>query len=336
MAAVRVTILYLTAVLASSIVGLVAWTVGLSVTLSVAVLVFGVLLWVPAALALRGVASLDRGLVGLVPAPARCSLATAGRRRPARSISSRPRCSDPRIWADLKWAVLNSILGFVAATVAIAVTAEVVSLVLMPLWWWALSDPEHQYATLNLGIYTVTSTGWALVTTGIGLALAPVALLIHIRRGRLGSQPRGAEPARATAQAASASTRHAGRAAPARPPARGMAPAPRAHAALPPRHRIGTKPAQTWHICVLDRSHDLGHDHGPYLATLKPKKSRSSRRDARVDRDRGASRARLDRVRAHVRQGDLGAPQAVRRYRYRRGARRASRRSASSSRTAPS
>ena len=58
-------------------------------------------------------------------------------------------------------------------------TAEVVSLITMPLWWWAITDPHHQYATLNLGIYTVTSTGWALVTTGIGLALAPVALLLN-------------------------------------------------------------------------------------------------------------------------------------------------------------
>jgi hypothetical protein len=87
--------------------------------------------------------------------------------------------TDPRIWADLRWAVLNSIFGFVAAMIAISVTAEVLSLIAMPLWRWAISDPHQQYATLNLGIYTVTSTGWALVTTGIGLALAPVALLIN-------------------------------------------------------------------------------------------------------------------------------------------------------------
>ena len=171
-------LLYLTAVLGSSIAGFVVWTVGVSVTLSVIVLVFGAFVWIPAALALRGVASLDRGLVSWY------------RRRPVlaryrRSPSDSPidqlktAVSDRRIWADLKWVVLNSIFGFVAATVAITVTGEVVSLILMPLWWWALSDPQHQYATLNLGIYTVTSTGWALVTTGIGLALAPVALLIN-------------------------------------------------------------------------------------------------------------------------------------------------------------
>ena len=171
-------LLYLTAVLGSSIAGFVVWTVGVSVTLSVIVLVFGALVWIPAALALRGVASLDRGLVSWY------------RRRPVlaryrRSPSDSPidqlktAVSDRRIWADLKWVVLNSIFGFVAVTVAITVTGEVVSLILMPLWWWALSDPQRQYATLNLGIYTVTSTGWALVTTGIGLALAPAALLIN-------------------------------------------------------------------------------------------------------------------------------------------------------------
>jgi hypothetical protein len=69
--------------------------------------------------------------------------------------------------------------------VAVAVTAEVISLIAMPLWWWAINDPDHQYATLNLGIYTVTSTGWAFLTAAIGLALAPVALGINHGLARL-------------------------------------------------------------------------------------------------------------------------------------------------------
>jgi Putative sensor len=171
-------LVYLSGVLGSSIVGFVVWVTGVSVTVSLAVLAFGLLVWVPAAMTLRGVATLDRGLVSWYrrePAPARY------RRSPSNGVIDRFKTAvtDPRIWADLKWVVLNSILGFVAATVAISVTAEVVSLIAMPLWWWAISDPHHQYATLNLGIYTVTSTGWALVTTGIGVALAPVALLIN-------------------------------------------------------------------------------------------------------------------------------------------------------------
>ena len=171
-------LVYLTAVLASSIAGFVVWVTGVSVTVGLAVLAFGVLVWIPAAMALRGMAGLDRGLVSWYrrqPVHARY------RRSPSNGVVDRFKTtlSDRRIWADLAWMVLNSILGFVAATVAISVTAEVVSLIAMPFWWWAIGDPQHQYATLNLGIYTVTSTGWALVTTGIGLALAPVALLIN-------------------------------------------------------------------------------------------------------------------------------------------------------------
>ena len=37
----------------------------------------------------------------------------------------------------------------------------------------------QQYGTLNLGIYTVTSTGWAFVTTALGLVLAPLAFLLN-------------------------------------------------------------------------------------------------------------------------------------------------------------
>jgi hypothetical protein len=92
------------------------------------------------------------------------------------------------MWADFRWLVLNSVFGFVCATLALAVTAEVISLVAMPLWWWAINDPHHQYATLNLGIYTVTSSGWALVTAALGLALAQIALGINRALARLHSR----------------------------------------------------------------------------------------------------------------------------------------------------
>ena len=87
--------------------------------------------------------------------------------------------TDPRTWRDLGWLVFNSTVGFLLATAALTVTALAMSYILMPLWWWAITDPSKQYATLNLGIYTVTSTGWALVTTGLGLALVPVAALLN-------------------------------------------------------------------------------------------------------------------------------------------------------------
>ena len=169
---------YLTGVLGMSIAGFVVWTAGVSITLSLIVLILGALVWLPVTAGLRAIAELDRDLVGWYlgrPVHARY------RRSASSGLADRLRTVtiDPRTWSDLRWLMLNSVFGFVAATVALTATVEVISLITTPLWWWALNDPHHQYATLNLGIYTVTSTGWALITTGPGLALAPVAIAIN-------------------------------------------------------------------------------------------------------------------------------------------------------------
>jgi signal transduction histidine kinase len=52
-------------------------------------------------------------------------------------------------------------------------------MVWLSLWWWAIPNPHDQYGTLNLGIYTVTSTGWAFLTMAIGLLLVPLVVLLN-------------------------------------------------------------------------------------------------------------------------------------------------------------
>jgi hypothetical protein len=169
---------YVLATLATSIVEFVVWVTSVSVTASLLVLVVGVLAWLATAYVFRFAAGMDRRMAGWY------------RRRPIDgryrtsydpSILGRARAvtTDPRTWKDLGWLVVNSTLGFVLATAALTVTALAIAYIAMPLWWWAITDPSKQYATLNLGIYTVTSTGWALVTTGIGLLLLPVAALLN-------------------------------------------------------------------------------------------------------------------------------------------------------------
>jgi hypothetical protein len=171
-------LLYVLVILAASIVEFAVWATGVSVSASLLVLVIGALAWLATAWIFRFVASVDRRTAGWYRGrPIR------GDYREARdgALLSRVRVvtTDPRTWKDLGWLVLNSTLGFVIATVALTVTGLAIAYLLMPLWWWAISDPSKQYATLNLGVYTVTSTGWALVTTGLGLVLLPVAALLN-------------------------------------------------------------------------------------------------------------------------------------------------------------
>jgi len=170
--------IYLLAVLCMSIIGFVVWVTGLSLTVSLLILIIGFAIWVGTAYAFRATATVDRHLAGWM------------RREPIPAIYTKPSqrgflalvrsvTRDPQTWKDLGWIVLNSILGFVVATVALTFTGLVLAYITMPLWWWAISDPHTQYATLNLGIYTVTSTGWALVTTALGLVLAPLAFALN-------------------------------------------------------------------------------------------------------------------------------------------------------------
>ena len=171
-------VLYLLGVLTMSIVGFVVWVTGLSVTLSLLVLVVGVLVWFGTVYVFRWTVWLDRRLAGWLR---RAPIDGVYRQSPNTSLGARLRTvtTDPQTWKDLGWLVLNSIVGFAISVAGLTATALVIGYIAMPLWWWAIADPHTQYGTLNLGIYTVTSTGWAFVTTALGLVLAPLAIVLN-------------------------------------------------------------------------------------------------------------------------------------------------------------
>jgi signal transduction histidine kinase len=171
-------LLYLIATLCMSIIGFVVWVTGVSVTLSLLVLLVGLFVWLGTAYMFRGTASLDRMLAGWMrgqPIPG------VYRKPSAPGVLARIRSvtRDPQTWKDFAWLVLNSILGFAASVAMLTITAVVIGYIFMPAWWWAIPHPHTQYGTLNLGIYTVTSTGWAFVTTALGLVLAPLVVLLN-------------------------------------------------------------------------------------------------------------------------------------------------------------
>jgi signal transduction histidine kinase len=169
---------YLLGVLCMSIVGFAVWVTGVSVTVSLLVLVVGVLVWLGTAYVFRGTVTLDRYLAGWLrrePIPGVYRVPpTPGLLARLRSVTT-----DPQTWKDFGWLGLTSIIGFTSSVIALSATAVVIGDIVMPLWWWAIPHPSQQYGTLNLGIYTVTSTGWAFLTTAIGLVLAPLAVLLN-------------------------------------------------------------------------------------------------------------------------------------------------------------
>ena len=164
-------LVYLLAVLAMSFIEFLVWLTGVSVTVLLVLLLVGLVVWLGVAYAFRGTATIDRLLAGWYR---REPIAGLYRTPESRGFLVRVRTVtvDRQTWKDVAWNVLNSIVGFMLALLAISAFAAVLAGIAMPLWW---SAPP----TESLGIYTVSSLGWALVTTGIGLLLLPLSLAIN-------------------------------------------------------------------------------------------------------------------------------------------------------------
>jgi hypothetical protein len=169
---------YVLAVLPLSIAGFAIWVTGLSVTLSLAVLVVGALAWLGTVAAVRLAADWDRRLAGWYRG-ARITPSYLPTRASELGPTLKTVSRDPQTWRDLGWVAGNSTLGFAMATAAVTLSGLVIALIATPAWWWAIPHPAQQYATLNLGLYTVTSTSLALVNTALGLVLLPLAAAVN-------------------------------------------------------------------------------------------------------------------------------------------------------------
>ena len=54
----------------------------------------------------------------------------------------------------------------------------IVAYLSMPLWYWAVTDPDAEYGLTKLGQYTVDTMSEALTMTALGVALVPLVLLM--------------------------------------------------------------------------------------------------------------------------------------------------------------
>src|SRR6478672_4479222 len=118
-------LLYLLGAFAMSILAFVVWVTGVSVTLSLLVLIIGVVVWFGTVYVFRWTVWLDRSLAGwLRGAP----IEGVYRQSPTGTFGSRLRTvtTDPQTWKDFGWLVLNSIVGFAVTLIGLTATALVI------------------------------------------------------------------------------------------------------------------------------------------------------------------------------------------------------------------
>jgi signal transduction histidine kinase len=131
-------LLYLTIGMATSIIAFVVWVTALSVTISLAVFIVGLPLFLLSAIAFRWTVELDRRNAALVlGAPLR------GRYRDhdGEGFLARLRSTtaDPQTWKDLGWLVAHSVVGFTFGVATICLVGLTIGGATMPAWYWAVN-----------------------------------------------------------------------------------------------------------------------------------------------------------------------------------------------------
>jgi hypothetical protein len=161
---------YLTLGLVTSVVAFAVWVVAVTASLSLAVFVVGLPVFLACTYAFRGVADLDRRSAALMGGPR-----LQGRYRLHRGgLWARVRTAgtDPRTWKDLAWLVVHSLVGFAFGVLAVSATVTVVGVALLPAWSWAVPDG------VQLGLWTVDSLGEAFANALLALPLALVTVVL--------------------------------------------------------------------------------------------------------------------------------------------------------------
>ena len=170
-------LVYCGAVFLWSIVAFTVVVTGVSVTLSLLILIIGVFVWVGFVYVLRWMTRVDRGLAGWQRGE---RVGVVYRRPDEKGFVPllKTVTADPQTWRDMGWLALTSIVGFTLGLIAVTVAGFALAYVTLPIWYWALTDPGGEYGLANLGLFTVDTLGEAFAAAAIGLVLIPVALLI--------------------------------------------------------------------------------------------------------------------------------------------------------------
>lgn len=164
---------YLTIGLATSVVAFAVVVAGVTLTLSLALFLVGLPVFVASAYAFRWTAELDRRNAALVHGRAlRGRYRTSG---PGFWALLETRATDPRTWKDLAWLTAHSCMGFCFGVAAVTGIAVVAGTAALPAWYWSISGG------VDVGVWTVDTLGEAAASAL--LAIPAAALMLLLLRG---------------------------------------------------------------------------------------------------------------------------------------------------------
>jgi len=162
--------LYLLSGFATAMVAFTVWVTGLSLSLSLGLLIVGFPVVLATFAVFRWLADLERQRAALVfgePLISEYRRPLTDRRLAARLKAA---VHDPQRWKDVAYLVLFSVIGLLWGVVWLTLWGFVIGSITLPAWWWAMPG-DAQWLTLELDTWEQT-----LGAAAVGVAVLPVAL----------------------------------------------------------------------------------------------------------------------------------------------------------------
>jgi signal transduction histidine kinase len=167
--------LYLTIGLGTSILSMALWIAALSLSLSLALFVIGLPVMLCSAMAFRWATDLDRRNAALVLGrPLTGRYDDHGGEQFLTRLSATLR--DRQTWRDLQWLIVHSVVGLAFGAIAIGLIAQVLGMVTLPFWYWAI--PGGVQWGGSSGLWEIDSLWEALLVVPVAVPLAVIGLML--------------------------------------------------------------------------------------------------------------------------------------------------------------